>query len=268
MRIIIPDPGNEPDPRSSRTLMTNRGNRGGTQSRLPGRLIPAGRAGMTTADTFPSNLAPGLPEEPPCGLVTVLLATDFGLLRGALVSMLDEHMDIHVVAALECGDEVVSTALRTRPDVVVIEVDKSWISGLAVIGELRRRLPTCQIVALAAAKPAGLVQRLLAADVLAAIDKNAPTARLLDAIRGAATGHLVIDASLAIAALSAEPNPLTPREVDVVRLAAEGRSGPEIAKRLHLSPGTVRNYVSNVISKTQGRTKVDAIRIARDSGWV
>jgi two-component system response regulator DesR len=219
------------------------------------------------ASTFPANLDPRPSEELP-GSITVLLATDLGLLRGALVSLLSGHGDIEVVAALACGDEVVRTALRKQPDVVVIDVGVSWVSSLATIGELRGRLPTCQIVALAAAKPAGMVRSLLAADVMGAIDKNAPTARLPDAIRGAAAGQLVVDASLAVAALAAESNPLTRREVDVARLAAEGRSGPEIAKHLYLSPGTVRNYLSNVISKTRARTRVDAIRIARDFGWV
>jgi two-component system response regulator DesR len=221
---------------------------------------------MTTGT--PVTLVPRPSGEPHPAQITVLLATDLGLLRGALVSMLSRHGDIEVVAALACGDDVVRTALRKQPDVVVIEVGASWAGSLTAVGELRRRLPTCQIVAMAAAKPAGLVQRLLAADVRGAIDKNAPTMRLLDAIRGAAAGQLVVDASLAIAALTAEANPLTPREVDVLRLAAEGRSGPEIAKHLCLTPGTVRNYLSNVTSKTCGRTKTDAIRIARDSGWV
>jgi two-component system response regulator DesR len=79
---------------------------------------------------------------------------------------------------------------------------------------------------------------------------------------------MVVDSTLAVAALMAEANPLTPREADVLRMASEGASGPEIAKHLYLSPGTVRNYLSNVISKTRARTKSDAIRIARDSGWV
>lgn len=219
-------------------------------------------------DVPDTDRQPVLSGEPRSESITVLLATDLGLLRGALISLLSTHGDIEVVAALGCGDDVVPTALRKQPDVVVIEVGMSWAGSLAVVGELRRRLPTCQIVALAAAKPAGVVRRLLATDVLCAIDKNAPTARLLEAIRGAAAGQVVVDASLAFAALTAESNPLTPREVDVVRLAAEGHSGPEIAKHLFLSPGTVRNYLSNVTSKTRSRTKIDAIRIARDSGWV
>jgi two-component system response regulator DesR len=150
---------------------------------------------------------------------------------------------------------------------VVIDVDPSGATGLT-IQDLRQRLPDTQIVALTAAQPSGLVQHLLAADVLGVVDKNAPAARLLDAIRGAATGEQVIDVSLAVAALAVEPNPLTRRELEVLRLAADGAAGPEIAQQLHLSPGTVRNYLSKVITKTGGRTRVDTVRIAREAGWI
>jgi two-component system, NarL family, response regulator DesR len=200
--------------------------------------------------------------------IKVLLAEDLDLLRSALVSLLSDEDDIEVVAALKCNDKVTQVALRLRPDVVVVDVDLPCTNGLSTVRELRRRLPDTQIVALAAAKPAGLVQRLLAADVLGAVDKNAPAARLLEAIRGAAKGELVVDVNLAVAALAVEPNPLTPRELEVLRLAAEGASGPEIAEQLHLSPGTVRNYLSKVINKTCARTRVDAVRIAREAGWI
>ncbi|HEV8562967.1 MAG TPA: response regulator transcription factor [Actinophytocola sp.] len=202
------------------------------------------------------------------GSIKVLLAEDLDLLRSALVSLLSEEEDIEVVAALKCNDKVTQVAMRLRPDVVVVDVDLPCTNGLSTVRELRRRLPETQIVALAAAKPAGLVQRLLAADVLGAVDKGAPAARLLEAIRGAAKGELVVDVNLAVAALAVEPNPLTPRELEVLRLAAEGASGPEIAEQLHLSPGTVRNYLSKVINKTTARTRVDAVRIAREAGWI
>ena len=208
-------------------------------------------------------------DGPRTGSIKVLLAEDLDLLRSALVSLLSEEEDIEVVAALKCNDKkVVPVALRLRPDVVVVDVDLPSNRVLPTVTELRRRLPECQIVALAAAKPAGLVQRLLAADVLGAVDKNAPAARLLEAIRGAARGELVVDVNLAVAALAVEPNPLTPRELQVLQLAAEGASGPEIAEALHLSPGTVRNYLSKVIAKTCARTRVDAVRIAREAGWI
>jgi two-component system response regulator DesR len=202
------------------------------------------------------------------GSIKVLLAEDLDLLRSALVSLLSEEEDIEVVAALKCNDKVTQVAMRLQPDVVVVDVDLPCTNGLSTVRELRRRLPETQIVALAAAKPAGLVQRLLAADVLGAVDKGAPAARLLEAIRGAAKGELVVDVNLAVAALAVEPNPLTPRELEVLRLAAEGASGPEIAEQLHLSPGTVRNYLSKVINKTTARTRVDAVRIAREAGWI
>ncbi|HET9141098.1 response regulator transcription factor [Actinophytocola sp.] len=198
----------------------------------------------------------------------MLLAEDLDLLRSALVSLLSEEEDIEVVAALKCNEKVIQVALRLRPDVIVVDVDLPCTNGLSTVRDLRRRLPETQIVALAAAKPAGLVQRLLAADVLGAVDKNAPAGRLLEAIRGAAKGELVVDVNLAVAALAVEPNPLTPRELEVLRLAADGASGPEIAQRLHLSPGTVRNYLSKVINKTCARTRVDAVRIAREAGWI
>jgi two-component system, NarL family, response regulator DesR len=226
--------------------------------------------------TMPSQSSEGQVERnnyaaplgPRSGSIKVLLAEDLDLLRSALVSLLSEEEDIEVVAALKCNDKVTQVAMRLRPDVVVVDVDLPCTNGLSTVRELRRRLPETQIVALAAAKPAGLVQRLLAADVLGAVDKGAPAARLLEAIRGAAKGELVVDVNLAVAALAVEPNPLTPRELEVLRLAAEGASGPEIAETLHLSPGTVRNYLSKVINKTTARTRVDAVRIAREAGWI
>jgi len=158
--------------------------------------------------------------------------------------------------------------VRLRPDVAVVSADLSEKDGLTTVHELRKRLPECQIVALTVKRPVGLLKRLLAADVSALIDKNAPAARLLHAIRGVAQGGTVIDANLVIAALSAGRNPLTPRELSVLRLAAEGLSGPEIAKQLSLSQGTVRNYLSNAMNKTGARTRIDAIRIATESGWL
>jgi two-component system response regulator DesR len=198
----------------------------------------------------------------------VLLAEDMDLLRTALVSLLSDEEDIEVIADLKCDQQAVSVAMRLRPDVAVISADLPDNKGLRTVHELRKRLPECQIVALTVRRPAGLLKRLLAADVSALIDKNAPAARLLHAIRGVAGGETVIDANLVIAALSAGSSPFTPRELAVLRLAAEGASGPEIAKQLSLSPGTVRNYLSNAMNKTGARTRIDAIRIATESGWL
>ncbi len=200
--------------------------------------------------------------------IRVLLAEDMDLLRTALVSLLSVEEDIEVIADLKCNEKAVSVAVRLRPDVAVVAADMPENKGLTTVHELRKRLPECQIVALTVKRPVGLLKRLLAADVSGLIDKNAPATRLLHAIRGVAEGGTVIDANLVIAALWAGRNPFTPRELAGLRLAAEGASGPEIAKELSLSPGTVRNYLSNAMNKTGARTRIDAIRIATESGWL
>jgi two-component system response regulator DesR len=200
--------------------------------------------------------------------IRVLLIEDMDLMRGALVSLLSHEDDIEVVADLKCDGEVVSVALRLRPDVVVVDIDLSDGQGLTMVRELRRSMPDCQIVALVPAKPAGLLQHLLAAEVGGAVDKNAPAGQLLRAIRTVAEGERVVDANLAAAALSAALSPFTTRELQVLRLAADGASGREIADRLSLSNGTVRNYLSKVMTKTCARNRIDAIRIAREAGWL
>ena len=200
--------------------------------------------------------------------IRVLLAEDMQLLRTALVSVLDDEDDMEVIADLRCDHKVISVAERLRPDVAVVSADPSGTGDLSTVHELRRRLPACQIVALTGTKPPGLLKRLLAANIPGLIDKNAPAARLLAAIRGVARGGTVVDTNLVVAALSAGRNPFTPRELHVLRLAAGGASGPEIAKELSLSQGTVRNYLSNAMNKTGARTRIDAIRIARESGWL
>ena len=200
--------------------------------------------------------------------VRILLAEDMDLLRTALVSLLSDEEDLDVVADLTCDRAVVAAALRTEPDVAVVAIDRPDTRGLYVVAELRRRLPECRVVALTVDHPPGLLRRLLAAEVHGLIGKNAPAGRLLATIRDVARGGTMIDASLVLAALAADRNPFTPREVHVLELAAGGASGPEIARRLSLAPGTVRNYLSNVMNKTGARNRIDAIRIATESGWL
>lgn len=200
--------------------------------------------------------------------ISVLLVVDMDLLRDALVTLLSDQHDMEVVADLKCDDNVVAVATRLRPAVAVIDVDQLGSRGLRLVRELREQIPSTQVVALAAAKPPGLVQQVLAAEVLGVVDKHTSADRLLHAIRGVSRGDQVIDVNLAVAALAAGPNPFTPRELQVLRLAADGASGPEIASRLSLSKGTVRNYLSKVMNKTCARTRIDAIRIVREAGWL
>lgn len=201
-------------------------------------------------------------------LISVLLVVDMDLLRDALVTLLSDQHDMEVVADLKCDDKVVAVASRIRPAVAVIDMEEPGTPALKLVRQFRDCLPTTQVVALVSAKPPGLVQQVLAEEVLGVVDKHTSAERLLQAIRGVAKGTQVIDVNLAVAALSAGPNPFTPRELQVLRLAADGASGPEIASRLSLSKGTVRNYLSKVMNKTCARTRIDAIRIVREAGWL
>jgi two-component system response regulator DesR len=201
-------------------------------------------------------------------LISVLLVVDMDLLRDALVTLLSDQHDMEVVADLKCDDKVVAVASRIRPAVAVVDIDQTGSLGLKLVHDLRECLPATQVVVLASAKPPGLVQQVLSAEVLGVVDKHTSAERLLHAIRGVSRGSQVIDVNLAVAALAAGPNPFTPRELQVLRLAADGASGPEIATRLSLSKGTVRNYLSKVMNKTCARTRIDAIRIVREAGWL
>jgi two-component system, NarL family, response regulator DesR len=239
----------------------------------------SGVFGLVPVDDYPRRVVmTELIEDPPrdrsvagpgSATTAVLLAEDFDLLRDALVCLLGRQSDLSVVAALKCRpDTVLSMALRYRPDVAVVDIGTSSAQGMAVVRQLRRRLPECQVVALVPLRHPEPVRQLLAAEVRVVIDSDAPTERLLQAIHGAAQAEVVVDLQLALAALRVRPNPLTPLEQGVLRLAAVGESSPAIARQLHLSAGTVRNYLSHAISKTQARTRVEAIRIANEAGWL
>jgi two-component system response regulator DesR len=198
----------------------------------------------------------------------VVLVEDLNILRSALVSVLTNEEGIEVAADLTYDHRVVPIAARLRPDVAVLGVDLSQSQHLATVIELRRTQPEIQLVVLTVVTAPGLLRRLLAANVPGLIDKNAPVSRLVQAVRGVAAGADVIDGNLVVAALSAPRNPLTARERQVLRLLAAGATGPEIAKELALAPGTVRNYLSNVMTKTRARTRIEAIKIATKSGWM
>jgi len=201
-------------------------------------------------------------------LIKVLIAEDMHLIRGALVALLAREPDIEVVAELDRGDAVVAAAIRVKPDVAVLDIDLPGMDGLAAAAELHERLPGCQILVLTGLSQPGHLLRALKAHVRGFILKDAPAATLAQGVRRVAAGQRVIDPELIAGALDVGESPLTPRESDVLRVAEAGGSTDEIAKTLALSPTTVRNYLSNAISKVGGRNRLDAIRIARDAGWL
>ncbi|MEU1877121.1 response regulator transcription factor [Streptosporangium sp. NPDC020072] len=201
-------------------------------------------------------------------MIRVLLAEDMHMIRAALVALLRLEPDIEVVAEVTGGDEIMPAALRTRPDVAVLDIELPVVDGITASVELRERLPGCRVLVLTAMGQPGQVRRALAEGIEAFLVKDAPGDRLADAIRRTAQGLRVLDPELVATALAYGASPLTPRETTVLREAALGAPAEEIAARLHLSAGTVRNYLTGAIAKTGARNKVEAIRIAQDVGWI
>ena len=201
-------------------------------------------------------------------MIRVLIAEDMHMIRGALVALLSLEDDMQVVAELERGDQIVPTALATRPDVAVVDIDLPGLNGLTAAEQLYQRLPECRTLVLTGLSQPGHLLRALKVHVRGFIVKDAPADTLANGVRRVAQGERVIDPELVAAALETGSTPLTRREADVLRAAERGIPTEQIAARLSLSPATVRNYLSNAISKVGGRNRIDAIRIARDAGWL
>jgi two-component system response regulator DesR len=201
-------------------------------------------------------------------MIRVLIAEDMHLIRGALVALLSLEDDMEVVAELDRGDQIVPTALETRPDVAVVVIDLPGLDGLSAADQLARQLPSCRVLVLTGLSQPGSLLRALKVHVRGFIVKDAPAQTLADGIRRVARGERVIDPDLVAAALETGSTPLTAREAEVLREAERGIPTEQIATTLSLSPATVRNYLSNAISKVGGRNRIDAIRIARHAGWL
>ena len=201
-------------------------------------------------------------------MITVLLAEDQGMMRGALALLLGMEEDIEVVAQVSSGDEVVPAALAARPDVALLDIEMPGRSGLDVAAELRDRLPSCRVLILTTFGRPGYLRRAMEAGTRGFLVKDGPVEELAGAIRRVLRGELVVDPELAAAALSAGPNPLTEREREVLAAAADGATVADIAARLHLSESTVRNYLSSSIGKTGTRNRIEAARGARHNGWL
>lgn len=201
-------------------------------------------------------------------MIRILLAEDMHLIRGALAALLALEPDMEVVAEVARGDAVVPAALAHRPTVAVVDIEMPGTDGLTAARELGEALPDCRILILTALGRPEALRSALAAKVGGFMLKDAPPDQLADAVRRVAAGEHVIDPKLAAAALTAQESPLTPRETDVLRLAADGAELDEIARELHLSQGTVRNYLGAAVTKLDARNRLDAVRIAREQGWL
>jgi two-component system, NarL family, response regulator DesR len=201
-------------------------------------------------------------------VIDVMIAEDMHMVRGALIALLDLEPDMRVVADVSSGDRILPVARQFRPHVAVIDIDLPGTDGLTAAAELHEKLPTTRTLILTSLGRPGTLRRALAAKVSGFVLKDAPPSELADAVRGVAAGRRVIDSNLALSAWDSGECPLTGRELEVLALAADGTDADDIAGRLYLSLGTVRNYLTSAATKLNARNRVDAVRIARDAGWL
>ncbi|MFI0784474.1 response regulator [Streptomyces lydicus] len=201
-------------------------------------------------------------------MIKVLLAEDQSMVREALAALLSLEGDLEVVAQASRGDEVLAAARAHEVDVALLDIEMPGLSGLDAAAVLRDELPGVKVVILTTFGRPGYLRRAMEAGAHAFLVKDAPAARLADAVRRVLGGERVIDPALAAAALADGVSPLTEREREVLRTAGDGSTNAEIAAALHLSAGTVRNYLSTAIQKTGARNRAEAVRTARDKGWL
>lgn len=201
-------------------------------------------------------------------MIRTLIAEDQHVIREALIALLQLEDDIEVVAGVDRGDAIVPAALEHAPDVALLDIDLPGTDGLTAAGELHARAPTIKVLILTGLPQPGHLLRALEHGVRGFLPKDAESADLADAVRRVAAGERVIDPTMVADALETGRSPLTPREADVLRVADSGRSTEQIGDELALSPATVRNYLSNAMAKVGGRNRIDAVRIAREAGWL
>jgi two-component system response regulator DesR len=201
-------------------------------------------------------------------VIRVLLAEDQGMMRGALTTLLGLEEDLEVVAAVGRGDEVVAAAREHRADIALLDIEMPGLSGLEAAAELRAAVPGCKVLIVTTFGRPGYLRRAMEAGAGGFLIKDGPVEELAAAIRRVVAGETVVDPALAAAALRTGPNPLSARERDVLAAGADGATIADIAGRLHLSESTVRNYLSAAIGKTGTRNRIEAVRHARDNGWL
>ncbi|MEV6494542.1 response regulator transcription factor [Actinoplanes sp. NPDC051633] len=198
----------------------------------------------------------------------ILLVEPISLFRGALAATLSQEEDLEVVADLGALDQALDMARAVPVDVVVVNIALLAGDGLAGAARLTAERPGCSILVLAGPNESGLLNRVLDLGVGGVIGTQAAPGELVSGIRRLVRGERVIDASLAVAMVAAPRSPLSARELNVLSMAASGVPSTEVAAELHLSTGTVRNYISAILRKTGARNRLEAVRLAEGAGWL
>ncbi len=201
-------------------------------------------------------------------MIRVLLAEDQAMVCGSLAALLNREPDIEIVAEVALGDQVVQAARATQPDVALLDIEMPGGDGLAAAQALRTARPSCRSVILTTFGRSGYLRRAMESGAVGFLLKDAPAAELAVALRRVMKGERVVDPELALSALSEGNNPLTPRERDVLTASLFGASMAEIATRLVLSEGTVRNHLSTAMQKLGAQNRMEAARLAEQKGWL
>ena len=202
------------------------------------------------------------------GKIRVIVAEDQGMVLGALAALLETEPDIAVCGKAVNGREALMAIAKQKPDVLVTDIEMPEMTGLTLAAEVRDRHPQTRVVILTTFARPGYLRRALDAGAKGYLLKDRPAAELAEAVRRVHRGLRVVDPDLAAEAWDSGPDPLTERERQILWRAGEGKSSLEIAEELHLSEGTVRNYLSEAISKLGAANRVEAARIARAKGWL
>lgn len=201
-------------------------------------------------------------------MIRLILAEDQAMVRGALAALLELEGDLEVVGQVGRGDEIVGAVREHRPDVALLDIELPGLDGIAAAGQLRSQFPSTKVLMLTTFGRPGYLRRAMEAGASGFLVKDGPASELAAAIRRIIGGERVVDPQLAAAALTAGENPLTPRERDVLRAASNGSTVTAVAQALHLSEGTVRNYLSSGIGKTGAANRIEAARRADELGWL
>jgi two-component system response regulator DesR len=200
-------------------------------------------------------------------VIRVVIAEDQGLVLGALAALLDLEEDIDVVATAADGNEALEKIQKVRPDVVLTDIEMPGMTGLELLQEMKKQKIASRVIIVTTFGRSGYLRRALEGGASGYLLKDAPSEELAEAVRRVHQGLRAVDPELAAQAWS-EPDPLTDRERQVLRLAGDGLSTAKIADQIHLSKGTVRNYLSEAIGKLGAANRTEAARLARKQGWL
>ncbi|MEH7235058.1 response regulator transcription factor [Bacillus sp. JJ1562] len=200
-------------------------------------------------------------------MIRVMIAEDQGMLRGALGSLLDFEEDIEIVGEASNGKEALKLILTLKPDVCLMDIEMPYMSGLEVAAEAKKRFSTCKIIILTTFARPGYFEQAVKIGVHGYMLKDGSVDELAESIRSVMKGKREFAPELIFGSMK-EDNPLTEREQDVLRLASEGKTSKEISSQLFLSPGTVRNYISEIINKLGVKNRTEAVTVAKEKRWI